>query len=54
MNPAVLCLPAEMPSDRAARSAIALGAPRIVAVGESGIRGLVSGMDFARLVADAP
>lgn len=54
MNPAVLSLPAEMPAHRAARAALALGAPPIVAVSETGIRGVVTGTDFARLVSDAP
>lgn len=54
MSPAVLSLPAEMTADRAARAALATRAKRIVAVAEDRIRGVVSGMDFTRLVADAP
>ncbi len=54
MRPGALCLPAEMPAHRAARAALALGAPPIVAVSETGIRGIVTATDFARLVSDAP
>jgi predicted transcriptional regulator len=54
MDPALLCLPAEMPSDRAARAALATRVAMIVAVDSHDIKGVLTGMDFVRLVADAP
>jgi len=50
MNPAVLCLPEEMPVHRAASQAIATKARRIVAMDSRDVRGVLSGLDFARIV----
>ncbi len=51
MDPRVVCLPSKMPIHRAARVALATRARGVVAVNDGGIQGIVSGLDFARLVA---
>ncbi len=54
MDHSLLCLAAEMTADRAARVALSMRTARIVAVSEEEMRGIVSPLDFARLVSDAP
>ncbi len=50
MDPRFLSLPAETPIHRVAAQALATGARRVLAVGDEGVRGIVSGMDFTDLV----
>lgn len=51
MNAALLCLPETLPLFRAAQFALATRARRILAVEARHMRGVVSGIDFARVVA---
>lgn len=50
MNPALLCLDHETRIFRAAEQAFALGARRIVAVDGSTVKGILTGLDFAKVV----
>lgn len=50
MNAALLCLPETLPLFRAAQFALATRARRILAVEARHMRGVVSGIDFARVV----
>jgi CBS domain-containing protein len=52
MTPALLCLSHRMPLSRAAAFAVGTRARRIIAVDHRQMVGIVSGMDFARLVAE--
>lgn len=51
MDPQIICLPERIPVHRAVEQALALRARCVLAVDAEGIRGILSGMDFARLVA---
>lgn len=51
MDPQVICLPERIPVRRAVEQALALRARCVLAVDADGIRGILTGMDFARLVA---
>lgn len=51
MQPRVICVPVALPAFRAAEQAIAAHTRRVLAVDGSAVRGVVSGMDFARLIA---
>jgi CBS domain-containing protein len=51
MESAVICLPTTMPLHRAAAQATRMRARRIVAVAQRDMRGILSGLDFARFVA---
>lgn len=51
MDPRVICLPERIPVHRAVEQALALRARCVLAVDAEGIRGILTGMDFARLVA---
>jgi CBS domain-containing protein len=51
MQPRVICVPVALPVFRAAEQAIAAHTRRVLAVDGTAVRGVVSGMDFARLVA---
>lgn len=51
MQPRVICVPVALPAFRAAEQAIAAHTRRVLAVDGSTVRGVVSGMDFARLIA---
>jgi CBS domain-containing protein len=51
MQPRVICVPVALPAFRAAEQAIAGHARRVLAVDGTAVRGVVSGMDFARLIA---
>jgi CBS domain-containing protein len=51
MSPALLCLQVETPLHRAAAQAAATRSRRILAVENRRIRGIITGLDFARLVA---
>jgi CBS domain-containing protein len=53
MEARVICVPLALPVFRAAEQAIASRARRILAVDGAGVRGILSGMDFARLVANS-
>lgn len=53
MDPQVICLPERVPVHRAVQQALALRARCVLAVDAEGIRGILTGMDFARLVAGA-
>jgi predicted transcriptional regulator len=53
MDPQVICLPERIPVHRAVEQALALRARCVLAVDSEGIRGILTGMDFARLVAGA-
>jgi CBS domain-containing protein len=50
MDAGILCLPLAMPAFRAAEQLNANRARRILAVDGEGVRGIVTGLDFARLV----
>jgi len=50
MDPRVICLPLAMPLYRAAEQAVATGARRVLAVNGKGVRGILSALDFARVV----
>jgi CBS domain-containing protein len=50
MDPRVLCVPLAMPVFRAAAQASAMRARRILAVDGTGVRGILTGMDFAKVV----
>ena len=50
MNTQILCLPAGIPSGRAAQQAVSTGVRTILAVDGEHVRGIVSGSDFANLV----
>lgn len=50
MDARILCLPLEMPVFRAAEQALATRARCVLAVDASGVRGIVTGMDFAKLL----
>lgn len=52
MEPRVICVPLALPVFRAAEQAIASRARRVLAVDGTSVRGILSGMDFARLVAN--
>jgi CBS domain-containing protein len=52
MEPRVICLPLAFPVFRAAQQAIASRARRILVVDGAQVRGILSGMDFVRLVAN--
>jgi hypothetical protein len=51
MTQALLCLPARTPLFRAAGFALATRARRICATSERRVRGVVTGIDFARVIA---
>jgi CBS domain-containing protein len=51
MQPRVIAVPVALPAFRAAEQAIAAHARRVLAVDGTAVRGIVSGMDFARLIA---
>ena len=51
MQPRVINVPIALPAFRAAEQAIAAHSRRVLAVDGTSVRGIVSGMDFARLVA---
>jgi CBS domain-containing protein len=51
MQPRVICVPVALPAFRAAEQAIAAHARQVLAVDGAAVRGIVSGMDFARLIA---
>lgn len=51
MDPHVICLPERIPVHRAVEQALALRARCVLAVDAEGIRGILTGMDVARLVA---
>jgi CBS domain-containing protein len=51
MQPRVICVPVALPAFRAAEQAIAGHSRRVLAVDGTAVRGIVSGMDFARLIA---
>lgn len=51
MQRRVICVPVTLPAFRAAEQAIAAHTRRVLAVDGSAVRGVVSGMDFARLIA---
>lgn len=50
MDPRFICLPMATPVFRAAEQAVATRARRVLAVDGAGLRGIVAGLDFARLV----
>jgi CBS domain-containing protein len=50
MDPRVICLPLAMPAFRAAEQAVATRARRVLAVDGKGARGVLTAMDFARIV----
>lgn len=50
MNPALLCLDHETRIFRAAEQALAMGARRVVAVEGSTVKGILTGLDFAKVV----
>ena len=50
MDPRVICLPLAMPVFRVAEQAFATRARRVLGVDADGVRGIATGMDFARLV----
>jgi CBS domain-containing protein len=50
MDPRVICLPLAMPLFRTAEQAMATRARRVLAVDGKGARGILTGMDFARVV----
>jgi CBS domain-containing protein len=52
MDPQLVSMPLAMPAFRAAEQAVATRARRILAVDGSGVRGIVTGMDFARLASE--
>ncbi len=54
MDPALICLPVATPIARAARCALAMGVRRILAVEHRELRGIVTGLDFARYAAALP
>ncbi|HEX7480354.1 MAG TPA: CBS domain-containing protein [Polyangiales bacterium] len=51
MDPRIICLPMEIPLYRAAEQAVATRARRVLAVDAKSIRGIVTGLDFTRVVA---
>jgi CBS domain-containing protein len=51
MSSSVVFVPFDMPAHRAAAMALETGPRRLLATDAHGVRGIVSGMDFARLVA---
>lgn len=53
MTPAMICVDTQAPLHRAAAMATTLAARRIIAVHGRHVRGIVTGMDFARAVIDA-
>ncbi len=53
LDPSMVCLPDELPLHRAAATAFELGARRIIACRQHDAVGIVSGMDFVRVVAGA-
>lgn len=52
MSASILCLPSEMPLHRTAAQALATDARRVVAVDNRDVRGILGGLDFARIVKD--
>lgn len=50
LDPRVICVPMRMPAFRAAEQAAATRARRVLAVDGEGVRGVVTGLDFARIV----
>jgi CBS domain-containing protein len=48
MSPRVLCLPAAMPSFRAAAHALAMNAAQVLVMSDKGLDGIATGIDFAR------
>ena len=50
MDPRVICLPMATPVFRAAEQALATRARRVIAVDADGMRGILTGTDFARIV----
>ncbi len=53
LDPSMVCLPAELPLYRAAATAHELGARRVIACRQRDAVGIISGMDFVRVVAGA-
>ena len=53
MEPRAISVPLALPAFRAAEQAIASHSRRVLAVDGAAVRGIVSGMDFARLIANA-
>jgi len=53
MNPGMICLPEETRIWRAAQQATAMGARRVIAVKQREMSGILGGLDFARIVAQA-
>jgi CBS domain-containing protein len=53
MDPGVICLPLATPAFRAAEQVIATRARRLLAVDAQGVSGILTGVDFARLVSSA-
>jgi CBS domain-containing protein len=53
MEPRVLCLPLGMPLFRAASHALHNAVRHVVAMDDEGMRGIVTGIDFARCLADS-
>jgi CBS domain-containing protein len=50
LSPAMLCLDVSTPLHRAAEQAAAMGARRIIAVRDRKVEGILTGLDFARVV----
>lgn len=53
MTPHVICLPERITAHRAVAQALATGARWVLTVDADGVRGILTGMDFARLVQDS-
>lgn len=52
MDPHIICVPLALPVFRAAEQAIAARVGRVLAVDATSVRGIMSGMDYARLIAN--
>ncbi len=53
MDPAILCLPLGMPIFRAVAHALAMDVEQILAMDETGLRGILSGIDIAKSLTSA-